>query len=115
MQRIAAGMLLALLLAGCGAPSREDLRTQALSQYQVGQTMDAKVTLERLLAQYPGDPDGLYLMGRICQSEHAYPQALYYYRSCLETAPWHEPARRWLTNAEQESGLKAEPFQLEPQ
>ena len=114
MQRMAAGVLLALLLAGCGVPSREELRSEAMAQYQVGRMPESKVTLDRLLAQYPGDPDGLYMMGRIHQSERAYPQALYYYRSCLEAAPWHKLARQWLTNAEQESGLKAEPFQFEP-
>ena len=103
-------VVVCLLLIGCGAPPRWQLQQQALSQYQMGQLDEAADTLDRLLDTYPGDPEGLLLMGRVHHTRGQYPQALYYYQSRLSSDPGNERCRRWLTAAENESGLKSESF-----
>ena len=91
-------VLLGGLLWGC-APSREELLNTGISEFQAGRNEAAKVTFHRTLQYYPGDPEAYYALGRIWHQEGNLPQAIFYYRSCLDAAPWHDRARIWLERA----------------
>lgn len=108
---VAAAMLLCLV-AGCAGPSREELRDEAIAQFQVGRLDQARQALGELLSQYPSDPEGLYYMGRVCHAEGDLSQAIYYYRACLDAQPSFAAAQEWLAKAERETNQKTAPIRM---
>jgi Flp pilus assembly protein TadD len=103
--------VLASVLIGCEPPpARDQLLETAKNEIQAGQTDQAKVTLDRVRYYYPGDPEALYGLGRIAHKEGNLPQAMFFYRACLDSAPWHDRARLWLERAVVEAATEPEPF-----
>ena len=97
------------LLWGC-APSREELLETGKNEFTAGRTEQAKATFQRTLYYYPGEPEAMYALGRIWHSEGNLPQAIFYYRSCLDSAPWHGRARIWLERAVVDAKSEPEDF-----
>lgn len=86
------------LLPGC-APSREDLRNDAVTKFELGRNEEARASLSRLLHHYPGDAEGFYWMGRVDQAEGSYVSAMFNYRQSLDANPSFDPAREWMDKA----------------
>lgn len=111
---VPAAIVFVLILSGCQTPSRQELLDEGMAHFQVDRTEEARAVLERLLSYYPGDPDGLYVLGRVYHKRKEYPQAIYYYRCCIDAAPSYRVARAWLERAEAESGLQGGDFRFQP-
>lgn len=94
------GFCATVLLAGC-APSPVELRTQGISEFQLGRTEEAQKLLQQTLDLTPSDPEALYYMGRINHVQGFYEQAFYYYQCALDVDPSFEPARKWLARAQE--------------
>jgi Flp pilus assembly protein TadD len=106
---IAAAVLAALTL-GCATPTRQDLLEKGKSEFMAGRTEQAKATFHRTLYYYPEEAEARYALGRIAHKEGNLPEAIFYYRSCLDSAPYHERARMWLERAVIEANTEPEPF-----
>jgi len=89
------GLAAAVLVAGCSS-SPEEMRQRGAAQFQVGNTEDARETLQQVLDQRPSDPVALYYMGRITYGDGFYERAGYYFRSAIDADPSFNDAREWL-------------------
>jgi len=101
-----------LTVSGCGGPTPEQLRTKAISEYQVGKLEEARDLFRQVLWTEPADADSLFYLGRICYSQGEYAKAMYYYQSCLDVQPSNEAARRGLAEAKQAAGPDIAEFNL---
>lgn len=100
MKRMTApGLIVLLLLAGC--TTYVDVREEGITQFQLGQTEQARQLFQEALDREPGDAASLYYMGRIELLRNRPAWALYYFQRCLDTDPSFEIARPWLTRARQ--------------
>jgi len=102
-RRLTAVAWLALWAAGCGETTPE-LRTRAISEYQVGHVEEARELFRQTLDRDPADRHALYYMGRIASGEAAWEDAIYYYQCCLDVDPSYANARIWLARAEKAAG-----------
>ena len=102
--------VLAALMWGCGAPTRQDLLEKGKNEFMAGRSEQAKATFHRTLYYYPDEAEARYALGRIAHKEGNLPEAIFYYRSCLDSAPYHERARMWLERAVVEANTEPEPF-----
>ena len=94
---LTASVLLAIL-PGCG-PSTHDLLKQGISQFQTGHPDKAQEILTEVLSREPSNPDALFYMGKIAQSQGQYERAIYYYQCCLDADPSYVEAARLLAQA----------------
>jgi len=97
------GLCATLLLVGC-SEGLVELRSNGISEFQLGHINQAKKVFQNVLERYPSDPDTLYYMGRVMHAEKFYEQAIYYYQCCLDADPSHKQAERWLVKAEEAAG-----------
>jgi tetratricopeptide (TPR) repeat protein len=95
-------VLAGLLLAGC-EPSVGELRTQAISEFQIGHTQQAKDLFQRVLNRTP-DPQSLFYMGQIMESEGFFEQAIYYYQCAIDADPRNGEARLRLAKVMDRAG-----------
>ena len=107
------GAILLFALAGCG-PSREELRNQAISEFQVGKLDSAKSHLKEIVDRYPGDSVSLYYLGRVCHAEGRLEWALFYYQCALTEDPGNAEAEVWRRRAEDEAGRTGRALRILP-
>jgi len=106
MKNIAYGliaMVLSAALIGCD-PSPSELRTTAISEFQVGHNQKAEELFQRVIDKYPADADSWYYMGRIAHADKKYERALYCYQCAIDADPGYEPAKYWLKKAQADAG-----------
>ena len=96
-------LVAAALCGGCG-PTTEEMRVQAVSEYQVGHIRQAKDLLQRVLSREPSDPQALFYMGRIACAEQAWEDAIYYLQCSLDSDPSNDEARVLLEQAQRAAG-----------
>ncbi len=97
----------ATLLAGCGAPSVEQLTLEGISEFQLGRIDRAESRLAEALQRKPFHADALFYMGRVHQAQNRYDRAAYYYACCLDAAPGYPLGQEYLTRARQQAAPPA--------
>ncbi|MBI5724144.1 MAG: tetratricopeptide repeat protein [Planctomycetes bacterium] len=90
----------AAILIGCGAPTTEDIKIQAMREYNAGQFDKCKPKFQTVLDSYPTDPDCLYYMARLLHMEGKLDRAIFHYRCCLDSCPAYPMAAYYLKAAE---------------
>lgn len=80
------GLVLAGVLNGCG-PSADEIRTQAISQYQIGHYDEAENLFEQVRQRRPMDPDSWYYLGKIAQEKNWYARAIHCYEQAIAADP----------------------------
>lgn len=98
--RIVGFVVAAAALAGCG-PNINEMRTKAISEYQVGHAQKAQEQFLKILDRSPADASTLYYLGRIAMEDNRLEMAIYYFQCCLDADPSFAAARQDLRRAEQ--------------
>jgi len=97
------GLVLAGVLTGCG-PSVDEVRGQAISQYQVGHYPEAENLFNQVLQRRPIDAESWYYLGRIAHAEKWYIRAMQCYEQSLRADPGYRPAQTALEQVKQDLG-----------
>ena len=101
-------------LTGCGGRTHDKLISEGIADFQVGKLDDAKAKLEAGLAAKPHHADGLFYMGRLHHVRGELGRAVFYYQCCLDAAPGHPGAKKYLAQARRQLGPEAETLRLVP-
>ena len=97
------GMLAAVMLVACGC-AVDKMRTEAISEFQVGHVKHSEELFQQVLGRRPWDAQSLYYMGRICHSRGEYEMAIAYYQQALDSDPSLTDAHKWLEKAVERAG-----------
>lgn len=106
-------MVLSSVLVGCD-PSPSELRTTAISEFQVGHNQKAEELFQRVVDKHPTDPDSWYYLGRIAHADKKYERAIYCYQCAIDADPGYEPAKYWLKRAKADAGDVAQYLEIIP-
>ncbi len=93
------------VMAGCGVGK---MRTEAISEYQVGHVEQAEKLFNQVLQREPSDARSLYYLGRIYHGRGRYEMAISYYQQALGADPSLTDARKWLERAVERTGTTGE-------
>ena len=116
MKSIAYGVCaisLAAFLVGCG-PSPEQIRTTAISEYQVGHHDRAMELFQRVLDSNPTDPLSWYYKGRIYHAQKKYANAIHCYQQAIDSDPGFTTARHYLKIAKEDFGDLSDSLDIIP-
>lgn len=115
MKRISLSLALVcvMFLCGCG-PSKDELTTSGVAEYQVGHLEKAKIYFNEVLSRYPHDSRALFYMGEVAQAEGFHEKAISYYQMALDADPSYKEARQALKLAKQDAGYTGNKLDIIP-
>ncbi len=99
MNRFALIGMLATVVLVSGGCTLDKMRTEAISEFQVGHVAQAEKLFNQVLQRRPADAESLYYMGRIYHSRGQYEMAVAYYQQALDSDPSLTDAHQWLQKA----------------
>lgn len=97
---------MATILIGCGAPTTDEIKIQALREFNAGQYEKCRPKLQVVLDSHPTDADCLYATARILHMEGQLDRAIFYYRCCLDAAPGYPLAASYLKLAQLDADVQ---------
>ena len=100
-------------MIGC-APSAEELRKQAISEFQLGRLEPAEKLFQQTLDAYAGDAVAYYYLGRIHYTQGRYEQAFFDFQNAAAVDTSMESARRWMLEAREKLGPAGPVLQIIP-